>query len=158
MRVRSFAGAFLQYNDEVLLMERGLHKKVAPGLWAGIGGHIEADEHNNPLAACLREIEEETGIVSSNIYGLNLRYYTVCKTKDTLDTIYYFTGSLKDKPLLIQTSEGVLHWKNKNDVLNYPMSPFIKAFYEHWLKYPDFDNIYCCITGKDGSIAVHEII
>ena len=38
-----------------------LHRRRPPnqGLWNGVGGRIEAGEP--PLAACLREVQEETG-------------------------------------------------------------------------------------------------
>jgi 8-oxo-dGTP diphosphatase len=48
---------FLTRGREVLL----LHRRRPPnqGLWNGVGGHIEPGEA--PLAACLREVLEETG-------------------------------------------------------------------------------------------------
>lgn len=53
----SFTLCFLLRGDRVLL----LHRRRPPnqGLWNGVGGKIGADE--TPLAACLREVQEETG-------------------------------------------------------------------------------------------------
>ena len=48
---------FLTRGDHILM----LHRRRPPnqGLWNGVGGRIEAGEP--PLAACLREVQEETG-------------------------------------------------------------------------------------------------
>ncbi len=54
-----FTLCFLRRDDLILM----LHRNHPPnqGKWNGVGGHIEAGEA--PLAACLREVEEETGFV-----------------------------------------------------------------------------------------------
>ncbi|MDR2932386.1 MAG: NUDIX hydrolase [Oscillospiraceae bacterium] len=157
MNTRAFAGAFLRWRDEVILMKRGMHKIIAPGLWAGIGGRIEPFEHGDPLRACLREIEEETGIKAPAIACMDLRYYALCKTRDTLDTIYYFVGELSGRHPLTKTEEGTLHWINMQAALAYPMSAHTKAFYHHWVHNPAFENIYCCLEGCDGEITLKEI-
>jgi erythromycin esterase-like protein/ADP-ribose pyrophosphatase YjhB (NUDIX family) len=50
---------FLTRGDRVLLLKR--RRPPNQGLWNGVGGHLEPGEH--PLAACLREVREETGYV-----------------------------------------------------------------------------------------------
>jgi 8-oxo-dGTP diphosphatase len=59
---------FLTRADQVLLLNR----KNSPnqGLWNGVGGHIEPGE--TPLAACLREVYEETGyrLEDAKYYGV----------------------------------------------------------------------------------------
>lgn len=52
--------SFITHGDDVLLMMRGLHKRVFPGKYNGLGGHIERDE--DPLASARREVEEESGL------------------------------------------------------------------------------------------------
>ena len=132
-KTRLFAGVFLRWQDEVILMERGSHKKIAPGLWSGIGGHIEQSEMNSPITACLREIEEETGILPAQINTLDLRYFILCKSEETLDSIYYFSGVLKEKAPLRQTSEGTIHWVKLKDGAEKQMTPDIKRLYLHWI-------------------------
>ena len=58
--LRNGVAAFLQNNGSYLLMKRAENRGIAPGVWSGVGGHIEPNEINDPLAACYREIEEET--------------------------------------------------------------------------------------------------
>jgi len=77
MNTKLMAGAFLKYNDKVLIMRRGTHKKLNPGLWAPVGGHLEPEEINAPAEACLREIEEETKIRLDNIMDFRLKYIIV---------------------------------------------------------------------------------
>ena len=147
-KTRLFAGAFLWWNDEVILMQRSLNKKLAPGMWAGVGGHIEQSEINSPITACFREIAEETGIQSTQIRNLDLRYVAVFKTEDILDSVYYFIGELKERCNLQQTNEGKLHWVNIRDGVDLEMSPHVKAVYLHWVNNMNDTNLHCFL-GSD---------
>jgi 8-oxo-dGTP diphosphatase len=53
----TFTLCFLTRADQVLLLKR--RRPPNQGLWNGVGGHVEPGEA--PLAACLREVREETG-------------------------------------------------------------------------------------------------
>ena len=142
-KTRLFAGAFLRWQDEVILMQRGPDKKIAPGLWSGIGGHIEPSEINSPITACLREIEEETGILPAQIEKIDLRYFVLCKSEETFDSIYYFSVELKEKCPLNQTSEGALHWVKLQDGTSCQMTPFMKRIYSHWINNLSDTSIHC---------------
>jgi len=142
---RLFAGAFLRWENEVILIKRGLHKKIAPGLWSGIGGHIEQHEMNTPKLACLREIEEETGIRAAQIKGLDMRYFILRKSAETLDSIYYFVGELQKKCSLAQTDEGVLHWVTLEEGRSLEMTACIKKVYSHWIKNLDSETLHCWV-------------
>ena len=83
--------------------------------------------------ACLREIEEETGILPSQIEALDLRYFALRKDLGDLHSIYYYSGVLNEKPILRKTSEGELYWVKLEDGINYQMAAHIKAFYLHWV-------------------------
>jgi len=138
IKARAFAGAFLRWQNEILLIKRGTHKQISPGLWAGVGGRIEEAEMESPVSACIREIKEETGITPTQIDKLQLKYFALCKTENTLDNIYYFSGLLKEKPRLYETSEGKLHWIKLTDGVNLQMATHIKAFYLHYI-----NNLFC---------------
>ena len=142
-QTRLFAGAFLRWQDEVILMKRSPNKKISPSSWAGIGGHIEKDEINSPISACLREIEEETGILPVQIESLDLRYFALIKTSDILDSVYYFSGVLKEKCDLRETSEGKLYWVKLKDGANYQMTDFVKRFYLHWIDNLCDNSLHC---------------
>lgn len=47
-------------GDDLLLMKRAAHRRVFPGKYNGLGGHIERDE--DALSSAIREIHEETGL------------------------------------------------------------------------------------------------
>ena len=68
------SGAFLINDNRYLLLKRSSTRSIAPNLWSCVGGHMENHEINNPLEACIREIDEETGIKKENIFELKLRY------------------------------------------------------------------------------------
>ena len=53
---------------EVLVLRRGPGGR-SPGSWETIHGHIEPDE--NPVAAALRELREETGLEPVRFYNLS---------------------------------------------------------------------------------------
>ena len=65
----NYVAAFLRNNDEYLLMERANNRKINPGFWSGVGGHVEPHEINDPLSACYREIEEEAGMIAPYMFG-----------------------------------------------------------------------------------------
>jgi isopentenyldiphosphate isomerase len=61
----------LIFNDAglLLLQKRSMKKDVAPGKWdTSVGGHINPGE--DPMAAALREMNEELGIASAAIESL----------------------------------------------------------------------------------------
>jgi 8-oxo-dGTP diphosphatase len=68
------AAAFLRKGNDYLLLKRADNRDFAPGLWGGVGGKFEPGELNNPQAAILREIREESGIAEGDINNLTLRY------------------------------------------------------------------------------------
>lgn len=145
LQTRAFAGAFLRWHDEVLLMQRSIHKIISPGLWAGIGGHIEQSESDSPITACLREIEEETGILPEQIEEIDLRYFALCKTDKTLDSIYYFVGELKEKVPFRDTAEGMLYWIGLNDGLSLQMANHVKVIYTHWINNLNKNSLFCFV-------------
>lgn len=51
---------FLIRGDEVLLIRRPADARLFPGLFNGVGGHVERGE--DILSAAIREVEEETGL------------------------------------------------------------------------------------------------
>ena len=56
---------FITHGRDVLLLKGAPTKRVWPGKYNGIGGHVERDE--GVRAAMLREVREETGLAVSDL-------------------------------------------------------------------------------------------
>jgi 8-oxo-dGTP diphosphatase len=112
------AVAFL-FNEEqeVLFLQKKQKDTFLAGFLVPIGGHIEGEEMNEPQKACLREIEEETGITSEYIENLEFKYI-VHRLKDTQEIRiqYVFFGNVLKNTKLIESNEGMLKWIGYNDI------------------------------------------
>ncbi|MCU6713239.1 NUDIX hydrolase, partial [Paenibacillus sp. J5C_2022] len=99
MNTRLMSTAFLFNNDKILMMKRSADRKLVPGIWTGIGGHIEPDEMGNPEYACVREIYEETGIESSEISDLSLRYILIRQKENEVREQFVYFGKTSQQEL-----------------------------------------------------------
>lgn len=126
--------AFLSNGNHYLLMKRSLNKKYAPGLWDGVGGRLEQEEINNPRAACLREIHEETGIVKNCIDNLRLKYIILQRFKDRIQVLYLYFGNSTIREV-IDTDEGELYWVTKDELLNREFTDAIRLVLSHYLEF-----------------------
>jgi len=153
MTTRITAGAFLICGNKVLLMKRGLHKKMGPGMWAGIGGHMEMGDITDPRAlnlieTCYREVEEESGIAKKDIFNLKLRYIAVRKLDTEVRFHHFFMGEVAEEMPLPKCEEGELHWMDINDVCNLQMSTTTGSAVKHWLDNPKCEAIYMVAVNK----------
>ena len=124
--------AFVFHDDNVLMIKRSVNKKIHPGKWAGIGGHIEKHELNVPKEACLREIHEETGLKETDLSTLELRYIVFSKKKNEIWQQFVYIGySMKQETG--HTNEGELHWISKNEVMNLTMPVTHQSILGHYL-------------------------
>ena len=156
---RITAGAFLSCGNKVLLMKRGLHKELGPGLWAGVGGHLDMCDITNPRAldlaeTCYREVQEETGIDKSQIRNMKLRYIAVRKDGADIRLHHYYFGELEKEIPLPECSEGEFHWKDKNEILALPMTTSGKEAVRHWINNPDIEGVYFIAVNPAGESAV----
>ncbi|WP_054938920.1 NUDIX hydrolase [Paenibacillus ihuae] len=73
MLLRQMAVAFL-FNEagELLFLQKKSASRFLGEYLVPIGGHLEDGEHNDPKRACIREIEEETGLTERAFQGLTL--------------------------------------------------------------------------------------
>jgi len=158
MHTRILIGAFLTYQNKVLLMKRGLHKKIAPGLWSCIGGHLEAEEIINPrqinhTAAIYREIKEEANIDEKDILNLDLRYISMRIDKDDneIRAAYYYIGKVTQEFEPPYCDEGVFYWTDIKDIIDLPMSFSIKEIVKHWVNNPESNNIFLFGINKNNN-------
>ena len=115
-------------------MKRSEKRKIAPGFWAGIGGHLEPDEINNPQATCLREIYEETGIHENNIDNLKLKYLILRRSQNEIRVNYIYFGNTKIREV-VDTDEGKLYWVAKSDLFNREFTDTIRMTLAHYLEF-----------------------
>jgi 8-oxo-dGTP diphosphatase len=134
--LRNVSTAFLTNNNDFLLMKRSEKRKIAPGYWAGIGGHLEPHEMNSPQIACLREICEETGIRESDIIDFRLKYIILRRSKNEIRINYIYFGNSKKREV-IDTDEGKLYWVAKSELLNREFTDTIRITLTHYLELGD---------------------
>lgn len=126
------AVAFLINNDDFLLLKRSESRKFAPGVWAGVGGHVEPDEINSPYVACTREIFEETGISEGNIEGLRLHYIILRRSDNEIRISYVYFGHSNTR-VIIDSDEGKLSWIHKDDLFQRNLSVMNKVALSHYI-------------------------
>lgn len=96
---------FITHGADVLLRRRGDHRRVFPGMYNGLGGHVEQGE--DPYSSAIREIREESGL---SVTSLRLRgISTIDAGGLTGITMFIFTANATSR-MLIESDEGTLHW------------------------------------------------
>jgi 8-oxo-dGTP diphosphatase len=152
--LRVMAGAFLMNGNDFLLMKRSPEKQFYPGLWASVGGHAEPGEINDPQAACLREINEETGISEKELSGLALRYIVLRRAKDEIRVSYVYFGEANTRSV-IGNDEGELHWIGRDELLDRPMSAMNELILERYLAVgPEKDVMVGALTKQSGEAEI----
>jgi 8-oxo-dGTP diphosphatase len=126
------AAAFLRRGDDFLLLKRADDRKFAPGLWGGVGGKFESGELNDPQAACLREIYEETGISAEDVHNLSLRYIIMRRKGDVIWQSYIYFGETDTEPS-IDTDEGRLHWIPQEELMDRTFTVTFTQMLRHYL-------------------------
>ena len=126
---------FIEKKDKILMLKRAPTKKIAPNKWAGIGGHIEKEEYKTPMKACLRELEEETGLIVNDLIYINLKYLIIRNVKDEiLREQYVYFGKTDKNPLFYEFSEGKLEWIDKSKVMTLEMPMTCEYILKHYFE------------------------
>jgi 8-oxo-dGTP diphosphatase len=145
MKLRQMAVSFLLKGEEVLFLQKKSKDTFLPGLLVPIGGHIEENEISDPDIACIREIEEETGLKSNNINELKLRYI-VMRLKDNREirVQYVYFGSVEQNAQLVESDEGELIWLTSKKILKSEnVTATTKEIIKHYHENGQFnDNVY----------------
>ena len=97
---------FLLDGDEVLLIRRPPNAKIFPGLYNGVGGHIERGE--DVLSAACREVREETGLDVPNLTLHCLLHVDEGSDRPGV-MVFIFVGHTQERDVT-DTREGTLHW------------------------------------------------
>ncbi len=130
---RLLSTAFLFNGNDLLLMRRSSRAKFLPGMWAPVGGHIEASEFCTPQVACEREIFEETGLSAQDLCGLALRYIVHRIRQSEIRIQYCYFGSTTTRQVGT-TDEGDLHWIPLENVTTLTISATTRFTVEHYAK------------------------
>lgn len=130
IKTRTFAAAYLLNGDRMLMMKRAETHRLFPGVWAPVGGHIEPREINDPEAAVLREIEEETGLTPSEVSELTLKYITIRIKENELRQQYLYFGRI-ERCRFSSCPEGELHLIPLAEVLERTLSAVNKQTLEY---------------------------
>lgn len=136
LKLRQMAVAFLLNEEqEVLFLQKKLQDTFLAGFLVPIGGHMEANEINDPKKACIREIEEETGLKRESINNLALRYIVHrIKNNQEIRIQYVYFGTVSKSSKLIESEEGYLTWIKFKEIVNQHVSAttneIVKHFYD----------------------------
>jgi len=96
---------FVTLGDEVLLLKGAANKKIWPGKYNGLGGHVERGESIH--AAAEREIHEEAGL---KVDDLRLRGVITIETGEAAGIgLFVFTATAHSREV-IPSTEGTLEW------------------------------------------------
>lgn len=153
LNAESIVDAFIENNDKFLMIHRAKDRKYYPDYWASIGGGIELNEVSTPISACLRELNEETGINSESIVDLSLRYVIVSKKRDMFFNHYiYFGKSLTTD--VVECDEGNLEWIHKSQLLELKLTQHFRTIITHYLADAINDNlIYLGTVDRDNNLS-----
>jgi 8-oxo-dGTP diphosphatase len=149
---RLLASAFLFNGNDLLLMRRSDQAKFLPGMWAPVGGHLEAGEFCTPQVACEREIAEETGLSAQDICDFTLRYivHRIHQGEIRIQYCYFGTTMKRD---FGTTDEGELHWIPWENISTLAVSATTRFTLEHYAKIGSHTNVIfvASMSAKDGN-------
>ena len=104
---------FILKENQVLLQKASETKKIFPGYYNGVGGHIERGE--TPLEGARRELQEETGLSCEDLRLTGTIHIDVNEQQGILLFVFYgsqVTGTITE------SSEGELHWIYRSEIQN----------------------------------------
>ena len=106
-----FVLCFIKRGENLLMLHR--NKPPNKGKWNCVGGHIEPGEA--PIAACIREVWEETGftIDGPTFHGL----LTWEGFEIPMGGLYLFSADVPVDAVTRGNGEGILAWKPKDWVI-----------------------------------------
>jgi len=108
---------FVTHGDEVLLLRGAPDKRIWPGKYNGVGGHVERGE--DVLSGARREIHEETGLTVDHLL---LRGVINIQTAapQTGILLFVFTASARTREVR-PSPEGTLEWVHRSRVDELPV-------------------------------------
>ncbi|MCX7852265.1 MAG: NUDIX domain-containing protein [Caldilineales bacterium] len=141
------------HGDRVLLIRRGLHKRLWPGLYNAPGGHVERGEE--PYEAACRELAEETGVTPTR---LQLRGLIVAETglDETGILVFVYQGET-DSTVLRSGAEGEAQWVARRDLAHINLLSDLPLILELTLDRPDFFYLYKTPTAEGETVRMRMV-
>jgi 8-oxo-dGTP diphosphatase len=97
---------FLLNAEDILLIQRSPDALIFPGVFNGVGGHIERGE--DVLSSARREVYEETGLEVPNLTLRCLVHVDEGSDRPGV-LVFVFVGHTNRRDV-VESSEGALHW------------------------------------------------
>lgn len=129
--VRHMSSAFIWNGPNVLMLKKASTSALFPDLWVPVGGHIRPEECSSPKDACLREIQEETGLSAGQLGDLKLMYITVRRKKEEIRIQHLFFCHTESRDV-VDSSEGILAWVQKQRLQGLKTSYTSQAVLRHY--------------------------
>ncbi len=112
---------FLEHDSHLLLLKGAPTKKIWPNRYNGVGGHVEKGESIQQTA--LREIEEETGIITDIINWLSLKaVVNILGDHDTVGILMFVFHGAVSSDTVSASVEGALEW---HPIENLPLNEMV---------------------------------
>lgn len=142
---------FVTHGDDVLLLKRSPDRKIWPGKYNGVGGHVERDE--DILQAARREIHEETGL---EVQGLALRGIVNIDANDaqTGIALFVFTARATHRDTT-DSPEGTLEWHPLDRLPHADLVEDLAVILPRALKMRDGDPPFFARYWYDGGDTLH---
>ena len=103
----------IENNELQFLLLKRSARKIYPGLWQMVSGHIEKGE--TAFQTALRELKEETGLKPSRLWvapNINSFY---SPDDDSISIIPVFAAQVKDYNVLISDEHSEFKWVNSEE-------------------------------------------
>jgi 8-oxo-dGTP diphosphatase len=123
---------FVFHAGRVLLLRGAPSKRIWPGRYNAIGGHVEPGE--DILVAARRELQEEAGLSGVELALLGLVTVDVQATRGVL--VLVLRGELRSHPHLRPSEEGTLEWVDPQELRALPVVPDLPALLARVLEHP----------------------
>lgn len=135
---------FLLDGDELLLIRIGADRGAWAGLLNGVGGHIEAGE--NPHAAAIREIQEETGISPRDLRFCGIIIVDTGSSPGI--GMHVFVGTADARGVTI-SDEGELQWIPLENIAEFPLVTDLPILIPRALEAYHDGKLFCGLTTFD---------
>lgn len=107
---------FVTHGDDVLLLKGAPNRKIWPGRYNGLGGHVERGETLH--AAAEREILEESGL---RVRPVRLRGMITIETGEAAGIGLFVFTALALSRETVASREGSLEWVDAAHVMEYDL-------------------------------------